>query len=61
MPARPPALLTARLAARSAEALCRLCRGEGLEGAYSPAPEWEFATAEVGKLHRCVECVVPHI
>ncbi len=51
VPSRPPPLLTARLAARAAEALCRLCRGEGLEGAYAPAPEWQFATSEVGRLH----------
>ncbi len=44
---RPPPLLVARLAARAAEALCRLCRGEGLGGAYSPAPEWQFAMAQV--------------
>ncbi len=46
----PPPLLTARLAARAAEALCRLCRGEGLDGAYAPAPEWQFAASEVGGL-----------
>ncbi len=44
---RPPPLLAAQLAARAAEALCRLCRGEGLGGEYSPAPEWQFAMAQV--------------
>ncbi len=48
VPAGPPFLLAARLAARAAEALCRLCRGEGLGGGYGPAPEWEFAMAQVG-------------
>ncbi len=47
VPAGPPPLLAARLAARAAEALCRLCRGQGLGGAYAPAPEWQFAKAEV--------------
>ncbi len=47
VPAAPPPLLVARLAARAAEALCRLCRGQGLEGAYAPAPEWQFATTKV--------------
>ncbi len=46
--ARPPPLLAARLAARAAEALCRLCRGQGLEGAYAAAPQWELAKAQVG-------------
>ncbi len=46
--ARPPPLLVARLAARAAEALCRLCRGRGLGGAYAPAPTWELAKAQVG-------------
>ncbi len=48
VPAGPPPLLVARLAARAAEALVRLCRGEGLGGAYGKAPEWQFAKAEVG-------------
>ncbi len=48
VPAGPPPLLAARLAARTAEALCRLCRGQGLGGAYAPAPEWQFAKAPVG-------------
>ncbi len=47
VPAAPPPVLRARLAARAAEALCRLCRGQGLEGAYAPAPQWEFAIAPV--------------
>ncbi len=47
VPAGPPPLLAAQLAARAAEALCRLCRGQGLEGAYAPAPEWQFAMAPV--------------
>ncbi len=47
VPARPPPLLAARLAARAAEALCRLCRGQGLRGAYAPAPMWEFAKCQV--------------
>ncbi len=47
VPAGPPPLLTARLAARAAEALCRLCRGQGLGGEYGPAPEWQFAKAQV--------------
>ncbi len=47
VPAGPPPLLAARLAARAAEALCRLCRGQGLGGAYAPAPEWQFAKAQV--------------
>ncbi len=46
--ARPPPLLVARLAARAAEALCRLCRGQGLGGAYAPAPTWELAKEQVG-------------
>ncbi len=48
VPAGPPPLLAALLAARAAEALCRLCRGQGLGGAYAPAPEWQFAKAPVG-------------
>ncbi len=48
VPAGPPPLLAARYAARAAEVVCRLCRGEGLGGAYAPAPEWEFAMAQVG-------------
>ncbi len=48
VPEAPPPVLRARLAARAAEALCRLCRGQGLEGAYAPAPQWELAMAEVG-------------
>ncbi len=47
VPSGPPPLLAARLAARGAEALCRLCRGQGLEGAYKLAPEWQFAMAPV--------------
>ncbi len=47
VPARPPPLLVARLVARAAEALCRLCRGQGLGGAYAPAPTWEFAKMQV--------------
>ncbi len=47
VPAAPPPLLVARLAARAAEALCRLCRGQGLGGAYAPAPVWQFATNKV--------------
>ncbi len=47
VPAGPPPLLAARLAARAAEALCRLCRGQGLGGAYAPAPRWQFAMAPV--------------
>ncbi|KXZ56216.1 hypothetical protein GPECTOR_1g188 [Gonium pectorale] len=40
----PPRLVVARLAARTAEALCRMYRGQGLGGAYGPgAPEWQFA------------------
>ncbi len=50
VPAGPPPLLVARLAARAAEALVRLCRGEGLGGAYGLAPEWQFAMAQVGQL-----------
>ncbi len=49
VPAGPPPLLAARLATRAAEALCRLCRGQGLGGAYAPAPEWELAKAKVGQ------------
>ncbi len=45
---RPPPLLAARLAARAAEALCRLCRGQGLGGTYGPAPEWLCAKIQVG-------------
>lgn len=44
---RPAPLLEARLAARTAEAMCRLCRGEGLGGAYGPAPEWLLAKIQV--------------
>ncbi len=47
VPAGPPPLLVAQLAARAAEALCRLCRGQGLEGAYAPAPEWQLAMSQV--------------
>ncbi len=50
VPAAPPPLLVARLAARAAEALCRLCRGQGLGGAYAPAPEWQFALSTVRSL-----------
>ncbi|KXZ47907.1 hypothetical protein GPECTOR_32g520 [Gonium pectorale] len=40
----PPPEVIARLAARTAEALCRLYHGQGLGGAYGPgAPEWLFA------------------
>ncbi len=49
VPARPPPLLLARLAARATEALCRLCRGQGLGGAYAPAPEWTFCRFWVSK------------
>ncbi len=42
-----PPLLAAQMAARSAEALCRLCRGQGLGWAYTPAPEWDFANCQV--------------
>ncbi len=57
--ARPPPLLLARLAARAAEALCRLCRGQGLGGAYAPAPEWEFCRAQVsGTVHTAVGVMV---
>ncbi len=45
--AAPPPLLAARLVARAAEALCRLCRGQGVGGAYAPAPEWLFAKSGV--------------
>ncbi len=45
--ARPPPLLAARLAARAAESLCRLCRGQGLGGAYAPAPEWQLGMTQV--------------
>ncbi|KXZ46684.1 hypothetical protein GPECTOR_41g648 [Gonium pectorale] len=42
-PGAPPPLALARLAARTAEALCRLYRGQGLGGAYGPGPpEWMF-------------------
>ncbi len=44
VPAAPSPLLVARLTARAAEALVRLCRGQGLHGAYAPAPEWQFAS-----------------
>ncbi len=47
VPAAPPPLLRARLTARAAEALCRLGRGQGLGGAYAPAPEWQFAMSQV--------------
>ncbi len=47
VPAAPPPLLAARLAARAAEALCRLCRGQGLAGLYGPAPTWRFSMAPV--------------
>ncbi len=46
--AGPSPLLAARLTVRAMEALCRLCRGEGLGGAYAPAPEWLLAKALVG-------------
>ncbi len=46
--ARPPPLAEAALACRTAEALCRLCRGQGLRGAYAPAPEWLLANCQVG-------------
>ncbi len=47
VPAAPPPLLRARLAARAAEALCRLYRGKGLGGAYAPSPEWSHASVKV--------------
>ncbi len=50
VPAAPPPLLRARLAARAAEALCRLYRGKGLRGAYAPSPEWFYAHTKVGCL-----------
>ncbi len=54
VPAAPLPVLRARLAARAAEALCRLCRGQGLRGAYAPAPQWELAMARVGFFYlRC--------
>ncbi len=52
VPVRPPPLLAARLVARAAEALCRLCRGQGLGGAYAPAPMWSFAKCQVCWLPR---------
>ncbi len=55
VPAAPPPVLRARLAARAAEALCRLCRGQGLKGAYAPAPQWELAMAPVGILYSFVK------
>ncbi len=58
VPVGPPPLLAARLAARAAEAVCRLCRGQGLKGAYAPAPEWKLAMAPVRRWpflqHRCL-------
>ncbi|KAG2492836.1 hypothetical protein HYH03_008990 [Edaphochlamys debaryana] len=42
-PGVPPTLHRARLAARTAEALCRMSRGQGRDGAYRPAPNWLFA------------------
>ncbi|KAG2492838.1 hypothetical protein HYH03_008992 [Edaphochlamys debaryana] len=42
-PGVPPTLHRARLAARTAEALCRLSRGQGRDGTYRPAPNWLFA------------------
>ncbi len=58
VPAGPPPLLAARLAARAAEAVCRLCRGQGLEGAYAPAPEWQFAMSPV-RLHAMAPVCMP--
>ncbi len=46
----PPPLLRAQLACRAAEALCRLYRGQGLGGAYGPAPCFEGNDAEVSEL-----------
>ncbi|KXZ53741.1 hypothetical protein GPECTOR_6g658 [Gonium pectorale] len=36
---KPPSSCVTRVA----EAMARLCRGQGLAGAYTPTPEWEFA------------------
>ncbi len=47
VPAAPPPLLAARLAARAAEALCRLSRREGLGGARALVPGWRFAMKQV--------------
>ncbi len=47
--ARPPPLLVARLAARAAESLCQLCRGQGLGGVYATAPEWKLTKTQVGR------------
>ncbi len=47
--ARPPPLLLARLTARAAEALCRLGRGQGLDGACTPVPEGLSAATLVSK------------
>ncbi len=58
VPARPPLLLVARLAARTTEALCRLCRGQGLGGAYTPAPEWIFCRSGVSERHTCVSLLI---
>ncbi len=52
VPAAPPPLLRARLATRAAEALCRLCRGQGLGGVYGPAPQWVLSTVQVGVICR---------
>ncbi len=41
--AEPPPLLAARLAARAAESLWRLCHGQGLGGAYAPGPDRDGA------------------
>ncbi len=51
--AGPPPLQFAQLAARASEAVCRLCRGQGLGGAYAPAPEWQCAMAQVGQQAGC--------
>ncbi len=48
--AQPSPLLTARLKARALESLCRLCRGEGLGGAYAPAQECDRVLIRVGVL-----------
>ncbi|KXZ53322.1 hypothetical protein GPECTOR_7g1216 [Gonium pectorale] len=47
----PPPRELAQLAAGAAEALCRLCRGQGLRGAYGPSPPtWQAVLTQASAL-----------
>ncbi len=57
-PARPPPLLAARLTARAMEAVCRLGRGEGLDGGYGTLQACIFALDEVRAPGYCLASAV---